>query len=76
MKEGQICVIKSSGSKGQIFLIDNHTVHIRVINWLRLNKGNIVHYNISHFQRLINDGIIRVYDELPAGNPNLLFKSK
>lgn len=76
MKVGQTLYINSSGSRGSIAAINKSTSVICVVWTDHGEYSRTITYGLSHLEDLIKIGTLKVYDELPSKNPNLLFKEK
>lgn len=78
MKVGQIYYSVKTGNKARILSID--TVYDKIeVGWFSdgiLDSTDRSIFILSKILQLIKEGAIRVYDELPVGNPNLSFKTR
>jgi len=77
MKVGQTLRI-NGGNKGRITVIDKHSIDI---DWAKQNGISRYHepvkYGLSHIKQLLKRGTLKLHNELPVQDPNVLFnKSK
>lgn len=71
MKVGQIYCSAKTGIKARIVLIDRRNNLIE-IEWFGDNDRSV--FSLLEIERFVKNEEILIYDELPAGDPNLLFK--
>ena len=79
MKVGQIYCSAKNGNKARILIVDRDSNSIK-IEWFEIegkpcSKDTSV-FELSGIELFVRDGVIRIYDELPAQNPNTCFRRK